>query len=96
MKQAARACRGMPVGTAAVALLLFGLALPWPRQSHAQTAAQMTACRADAIELCHPGLADALSHRRICGCMASNYARLSARCQAAAPLAGLRRCAGAR
>lgn len=59
----------------------------------AQTPQQIAACALDAKTLCNPSITDAFNHRRICGCMAVNYLRLSEACRAVVPFQGLRQCA---
>lgn len=51
--------------------------------ARAQTAADVAACKPDAMRLCHPVLADYFNHDRIIGCLRGHRWRLAPACRAA-------------
>jgi hypothetical protein len=46
------------------------------------TASELSACKADALRLCNPGIADLFNYDRVKACMVAHRTKLSPKCAA--------------
>lgn len=66
---------------AAIVLVVGAFALAIIGAAHAQTMAEITACKPDAMRLCNPTIKDLFDHSRVAKCLHDNKSTLSEACR---------------